>query len=29
MALDGVRGKQGFLKLFTKPVKERRRFINN
>ena len=29
MALDSVRGKQGFLKLFTKPVKERRRFINN
>lgn len=27
MALDRVRGKQGFLKLFTKPVKERRRFI--
>ena len=29
MALDCVRGKQGFLKLSTKPVKERRRFINN
>ena len=27
MALDRVRGKQGYLKLFTKPVKERRRFI--